>query len=138
MNGYLPAMTDKQFTINGTKFHYGVQGLEFEESMRLTLVREALPGKGVYAGAGAVSTWVTVHDMDLSVFLSSLPDMPRTEQLDSAFYAFTTECNAEIAKFTGGSGGTPPTFPTDLFQQCKWYLENRVSFDSAKNQMVFK
>lgn len=138
MNGYLPAQTDKSFVINGTKFHYGVQGNESEESLRATLVREAVAGGGVYSGTGASATWVKVHDMDLSTFLYGLDDsLTRAQQLDSAFYTFTEDCNVAIEAFKSGSGGTPPTFPTDLYQQCKWYIDNRVSFNSTTKQMVF-
>lgn len=139
MQGYLPAQTDKSFVVNGTKFHYGQQGSE-SETIYVTMVREATPGGGIYAGTGAVKTWQFVCDVDVSLMLFQMKDEPLTieQKLDRVFAEFNRKANIKIAEFTGGTGGTLPPFPTDLYQQVKWYVENKIAFDPAKNQMVFK
>lgn len=139
MDGYLPSQADKSFVINGTKFHYGQQGSE-SETIYVTMVRELTPGGGIYAGDGAVKTWKFVCDVDVSLMLYQMQNDDKTieQKLDTVFAEFNRKANLAIAKFTGGSGGTLPPFPTDLYQQVKWYVENKITFDPAKNQMVFK
>lgn len=139
MQGYLPAQTDKVFVVNGTKFHYGQQGSE-DETIFVTMVREQSPGGGVYIGTNAVKTWKFVCDVDVSQMLYDMRDDNLTieQKLDVVFAEFNRKANIMIAEFTGGSGGTLPPFPTDLYQQVKWYVENKIAFDPAKNQMVFK
>jgi len=139
MQGYLPAQTDKSFVVNGTKFHYCQQGSE-SETIYVTMVREATPVGGIYAGTGAVKTWQFVCDVDVSLMLFQMKDEPLTieQKLDRVFAEFNRKANIKIAEFTGGTGGTLPPFPTDLYQQVKWYVENKIAFDPAKNQMVFK
>ena len=139
MQGYLPAQTDKSFIINGTKFHYGEQGSE-GETIYVTMVREATPGGGVYVGTGAVKTWKFVCDVDVSLMLYQMRDEALTieQELDKVFAEFNRKANIAIAEFTGGAVVTLPPFPTDLYQQIKWYVENKISFDASKNQMVFK
>jgi len=139
MQGYLPAQADKSFVVNGTKFHYGQQGVE-SETIFVTMVREAEPGGGVYTGTGAVKTWKFVCDVDVSLMLYGMRDDSKTieQKLDVVFAEFNRKANLAIAEFTGGAGGTLPPFPTDLYQQVKWYVENKITFDTAKNQMVFK
>lgn len=139
MQGYLPAQTDKSFVINGTKFHYGQQGSQ-ADTIYVTMVREAVAGGGVYTGTGAVKTWKFVCDLDVSLMLFQMRDegLATEQELDRVFAEFNRKANIAIAEFTGGSGGTLPPFPTDLYQQVKWYVENKIAFDPAKNQMVFK
>ena len=139
MQGYLPAQTDKSFVINGTKFHYGEQGSE-GETIYVTMVREAAPGGGIYVGTGAVKTWKFVCDVDVSLMLYQMRDEALTieQELDRVFAEFNRKANVAIAEFTGGAVVTLPPFPTDLYQQVKWYVENRIAFDASKNQMVFK
>lgn len=138
MKGYLPAQTDKYFVVNGTKFHYGEQG-GGDDGIYITMVREAIPGGGVYVGTNAVKTWKFVCDVDVSLMLYQMRDEGLTieEELNRVSAEFNRKANLEISEFTGGTGGTLPPFPTDLYQQVKWYVENKIAFDPAKNQMVF-
>lgn len=139
MQGYLPAQTDESFVINGTKFHYAEQG-SAAETIYITMVREAVAGGGVYTGTGAVKTWKFVCDIDVSLMMYQMRDEALTieQELGRVFSEFNRKANIEIAKFTGGETVEIPPFPTDLYQQVKWYVQNKIAFDPAKNQMVFK
>lgn len=137
MNGVLPSQTDKSFSINGFKFHLGVSGNEPEETMQISLVREKVAGGGNYTQN---TTWQFVHTLDFSLFYSQMKDrMTKQEVLDAAFELFTDEANIKLAAFAGnGGGGTnPPTLPADLFQAVKWYIDNKLSFRTDTNQLVF-
>ena len=136
MQGYLPSQSDKSFVINGTKFHYGEQG-DPDAGYFVTMVREASAGGGVY---NAVKTWKFVCDVDVSLMLYQMREEGLTieQELDKVFAEFNRKANIAIAEFTGGAVVTLPPFPTDLYQQIKWYVENKITFDASKNQMVFK
>jgi len=136
MQGYLPSQSDKSFVINGTKFHYGEQG-DNDAGYFVTMVREATPGGGAY---NAVKTWKFVCDVDVSLMLYQMREEGLTieQELDEVFAEFNRKANIAIAEFTGGAVVTLPPFPTDLYQQIKWYVENKIAFDASKNQMVFK
>lgn len=139
MKGYLPAATDKSFVINGTKFHYGQQG-DPDASYYITMVREAISGGGVHVGSNAVKTWQFVCDVDVSLMLYQMRDENLTteEELERVVKEFNRLANLKIQEFTGGSGGTPPSFPTDLYQQIKWFVDYKIEFNPATNQMVYK
>lgn len=135
MNGVLPSQNEKPFSINGFKFHVGVSGNEPEETMQISMVREKVAGGGNYSQS---TTWQFVHTFDFSLYNAQMKDrMTREEVLSSAFEIFTEEANVKLAAFAGGGTTTPPTVPADLFQAVKWYIDNKLSFRSDTNQLVF-